>query len=68
MEDLYEKYVLFNNEMLESHRPLEIAAIMIAQGLSIYKTMLSEEEYQKMVDSISDAREQVKIIQGPVIQ
>jgi hypothetical protein len=68
MEDLYEKYVLFNNEMLESHRPLEIAAIMITQGLSIYKTMLSEEEYQKMVDSISDAREQVKIIQGPIIQ
>jgi hypothetical protein len=41
---------------------------MITQGLSIYKTMLSEEEYQKMVDSISDAREQVKIIQGPIIQ
>lgn len=63
-EELYSKYMAFHSVMLEKHRPLEIAAIMMTQALSIYRTILSEEEYQKMVDNISDLRDQVKTFEG----
>lgn len=67
-EELYSKYMAFHSVMLEKHRPLEIAAIMMTQALSIYRTILSEEEYQKMVDNISDLRDQVKIFEGTGLQ
>lgn len=51
-EELYHKYLAFHDVLLEEYDPMEIAAIMVVQGLSIYKTVLSEEDYQKMVDSI----------------
>jgi hypothetical protein len=57
---LYEKYAGFNEIMLEEYDPLEVAAIMIIQGLGIYKTVLSEEGYDAMVDSISNLREHVR--------
>ncbi len=58
-EDLYHKYMLFNGIMLENHKPLEIAAIMVIQGLSFYRSFLKEEDYQKMVKSIYDKRNEV---------
>lgn len=64
-EEIYGKYMAFNSVMLESHRPLEIAAIMMTQALSIYKTVLSEEDYQKMVDNISEMRNRVQTFEGP---
>lgn len=67
-EELYGKYMAFNSVMLENHRPLEIAAIMITQALSIYKTVLSKEDYQKMVDSISGLRDKVQKFEGPNLE
>ena len=67
-EELYSKYMSFNGVMLESHRPLEIAAIMMTQALSIYRTVLSEEDYNKMVDSISSLRDKVQTLEGPNVQ
>ncbi len=58
-EDLYHKYMSFNGIMLENHKPLEIAAIMVIQGLSFYRSFLKEEDYQKMVKSIYDKRNEV---------
>lgn len=63
-EDLYRKYMAFHNVMLETHEPLELAAIMITQGLSMYRTILSEKDYNKMVDSISNLRDQVHTFEG----
>ncbi len=59
-EDLYQKYMSFNNILLEEYKPLEIAAIMTIQGLTFYRTFLSEEDYQKMVQSIFDQRDKVQ--------
>lgn len=64
-EELYGKYMAFNSVMLESHRALEIAAIMMTQSLSIYKTILDEKDYQKMVDNISSMRDKVQKFEGP---
>lgn len=56
---LYAKYMAFNQIMLEDHEALEIAAIMVIQGLSFYRTVMSEEDYQRIVKTIYDKRDSV---------
>jgi hypothetical protein len=58
----------FNEVMLEEYKPMEVAAIMVAQALSIYKTVLTEDEYHKMIDYIHDRKDEVQTFQGPNIQ
>jgi hypothetical protein len=60
MNPVYKKYAAFNEIMLEEYDPLEVAAIMVVQGLGIYRTMLDEDGYDKMVDNISNLRKIVK--------
>ena len=36
--------------------PLEVAAVLATTALSIYKTTLSDEDFNNMVDAISDNR------------
>jgi hypothetical protein len=63
LEDLYQDYWAMHSSMIDKgHSPIEIAAILVAQSMSIYKTVLDVEEYNKMVDSISNMRDQVKIL------
>ena len=58
-EELYSKYMAFNQIMLEEYDAVEIAAIMVIQGLSFYKTIMSEDDYQRIVKSIYDKRDSV---------
>jgi hypothetical protein len=67
-EELYSKYIKFTEIMLEGYDSLEIAGVMTAQALSIYRTVMTEEEYNQMVDSISDSRDLVYTFQGPDLQ
>jgi len=67
LQELYTRYMQFTELMIEDNKPLEIAATMMAQALSIYKTVLNEEDYNSMVDSISDSRDKVKSFDGPYI-
>jgi hypothetical protein len=46
--------------MLEEYKDIEIAGIMITQALSMYRTVLSEEDYQRMVKSIYERTTDVK--------
>ena len=59
-EDLYAKYLQFTGIMLEEYDAMEIAAIMATQALSLYRTCMTEEDYQKIVKSIYDKRNQVQ--------
>ena len=47
---------------------MEVAAILMAQALSIYRTGLSDDEYNKMIDTISASRGQVQTFDKVVIQ
>jgi hypothetical protein len=67
LQELYTRYLQFTELMLEDGRPLEVAATMMAQALSLYKTVLNAEDYDRMVDSISDSRDKVKSFEGPYI-
>ena len=60
LENLYQDYWAFHASMIDKdYSPIEIAAILVAQALSIYKTVLEEDEYERIVDSISDSRDKV---------
>jgi hypothetical protein len=60
IEDLYAKYLQFTSVMLEDYKDLEIAGVMITQALSMYRTVLLEEDYQRMVKSIYERRNEIK--------
>ncbi len=60
LEKLYQDYWVFHSKQLIEHTPLELAAVLLAQSLSIYKTVLDENEYNKMIDNISIMRDDVK--------
>jgi len=60
IEDLYAKYLQFTSVMLEDYQDIEIAGVMITQALSMYRTVLPEEDYQRMVKSIYERRNDVK--------
>lgn len=40
--------------------PLIVAAALVSLGASIYKTTLSEEDFNLMMDSVSDLRDQIQ--------
>jgi len=68
LEELYGTYLSFTDTMAGEYGPLPVAAIMIAQALTIYKSALSPEEYDTMVDNISESRDQVKTFQKASLQ
>ena len=68
LQQLYDNYLEFTDHMVGKHGPMEVAAIMMTQALSLYRSSLNEDEYNKMVDMISMSRTQVKTFEKPVIQ
>ena len=68
LQELYSRNLEFVNELAGEYGAMEVAAIMMTQALSIYKSALSTEEYNNMVDNISDSRNQVKTFNKAVLQ
>lgn len=58
-EALYTEYISLTNELLENFDVLMIAAIMTTIGFSLYKTSLSDEDYNKIVDSMYDLKDDI---------
>lgn len=54
---------LFDRWIGEGVKPLEIAAVLVTVGLSLYRTLLSKEDYEMIVDRISESRHEVKLLQ-----
>jgi hypothetical protein len=68
LEEIYEKLWAVISELPEHYEPLEVAGVMTAQAMTIYKTMLSPEEFEMMAESIYNSRDKVKKLERPVIQ
>jgi hypothetical protein len=69
LQEIYDRYMQFTDEMVgEYESVLEIAAVMIAQALSIYKSSMDTEDFNRMVDTISASRDQVKTFERPNLQ
>jgi hypothetical protein len=68
LTELYTKYLIFADEMAKDHRALEIAAVMMAQAMSIYKTTLSADDFDNVIDAVSASRQSVKTFERPNLQ
>ena len=69
LEALYYKFWDMNSKLIaEGFHPLEIAGILTAQALALYKTVLSDDEFESIVDSISESRDRVQKINMDTLQ
>ena len=68
LQELYSKNLAFVDNLSGEYGAMEVAAIMMTQALSIYKSALSDEDYNKMVDNISGSRNKVKTFHKAVLQ
>jgi hypothetical protein len=59
---------MFTDEMAGEYGVLEIAAIMMTQALSLYRSSLDEEDYNSMVDNISASRNKVHKFEPKFLQ
>ena len=60
VETLYETFANLATDLSSVHSALTIAAVMNAVSMSIYKTAMSEEDYDKMAQVIYDLRHEVQ--------
>lgn len=51
---------LTNKFAQEGFSPYACAAVMTKLAFMIYKTSMNDEDYNSMIDSISDSRDQIK--------
>jgi hypothetical protein len=59
--EAYQEYMLTTDNLLgKGVTALELAPIMVKLGLEIYKTIMSDEDYNRMVDFISDNRGEIQ--------
>jgi hypothetical protein len=68
LQELYDDYLDFTVDKINDNDAMSVAAIMMAQALSIYKTAMSNEDYNNIVDNISSSRDQVKEFTGSLLQ
>jgi hypothetical protein len=51
--EVYNHYINLTNDLVEEDQdPLLIAAILVSTGLSMYRTLLNEHDYDKIVEQI----------------
>jgi hypothetical protein len=62
INDLSQEYWDMHAKMMSEYQPLEVAAILMAHSLTLYKTVLSDDGYNEMVDSVSNLRNQIKTL------
>jgi hypothetical protein len=68
LQDVYDAYINLTAELLESYSPEALAGVMAVQALSMYKTFLSPKDYDSMVRTLFETRNNVKTIPQPTLQ
>ena len=59
---VYEEYINLTNELVVNFNPLMIAAVMTTMGFSLYRTLLSEDDYENMVEAMYELRADITIL------
>jgi len=61
LEYVYNEVLLVMERLLkEDQNPLAIAAVLASQAMGLYKTVLSDEDYNSMIDSLVDKKDNVQ--------
>jgi hypothetical protein len=68
LERLYNNFLEFTDHMVGQNDPMAVAGVMMAQAMSIYRTAMSDKDYNMMVDSISANRDNVQKFTNQVLQ
>jgi len=64
---LYDKNWESIEKLCESNDPLLIAGVMMAQALKLYKTALSDQDFERMMQTILDSRTEIRPLSGPTL-
>ena len=67
LDELYTKTWNLISELSNDHKAVDVASVLINQALTIYKTVMSDEEFNLTVDAISASRDKIKTIEGLLI-
>lgn len=59
-DEAYAETLKFADEMTGKYGVLETASVMSAIALVIYKTVLPADDFNSLMDTISESRDQVK--------
>ena len=61
LEYVYNEVLLVMERLLkEEHDPLAVAAVLASQAMGLYKTVLSESDYNTMINSIVDKKDKIQ--------
>ena len=58
--ELYLEYMNMHSKMLDKHEAVAIAGVLVTQALSLYRTVLDQNDFDHMMDNISQKRDQIK--------
>ena len=64
---LYNKNWKVVEKLCESNDPLIVAGVIMAQALKLYKTALSDDDFERMMQTILDSRTEIRPLQGPTL-
>ena len=59
---VYAEYIQTTNRLSEENDVLMLAAVMTTIGLSLYRTSLSSEDYDKMIEAVCDFKDVIKTL------
>ena len=57
--EVYRETLTMIDKLIADHDPLVIAGVMMAQSLSLYKSILTEEDFSSIVTSIMEKKDKV---------
>lgn len=60
LEYVYNEVIMVMERLLkEDQNPLAIAAVLASQAMGLYKTILSDKDYETMINSLADTKDRV---------
>jgi Trp operon repressor len=60
MQQVYNRVLTMLSDIVVENDPLLVAAVMMTQAMSIYKTALTPDEYESMITRIYQSRSMVR--------
>lgn len=58
-------YAMMTNWMSQDNESLAVAAVLMATALRVYRTTLSDEDYDQMMNYLSDTRDNIEKFPSP---
>ena len=60
LDDLYAKSFAMNVQLSSEYSVVAVASVLLGQAMRLYKTVLSEEDFNKMMVTINETSHEVK--------